>query len=499
MKLSKTNYLIYRDCGKNAWVKIHKPDIYKKYPLSAFEEGIIETGNEVDALARNLFPDGIAVNDRYDFEFTKELIKEKRPVIYQPVFETEKYQIACDIMVWNRITEKYDLYEVKASNNGEDKTAKDKLYAQDIGFQYVVLKDSGVPIGDLYLTRLNAEYVRSGDLDLNQLFTKENFTERVLEKEDLIREEMRIAYDYLAQEEEPKGHCQCITKGRNGHCTTFDYSNPNIPKYSVHDISRIGLSKRKLEDLIDSGILDILDVPEDMKLSDKQLNQINVARSKIDIIDEGEIKNFLDTIEYPIAFFDYETFPSALPRFSGYSPYNQIPFQFSVHILDSPDGELRHEEFIYTENKNPDIYIIEALQKLIPDKGSVIVWYKSFEMSRNKELAKRNPKFENFLVNLNDRIVDLEDPFKNQLYVHHNFKGKTSIKYILPALVPELSYKELKIQEGGTASNTWNKIVIGEYFDEEVREQIKNLLKYCELDTLAMVKIFEVLKKVANS
>ncbi|MBU4480091.1 DUF2779 domain-containing protein [Patescibacteria group bacterium] len=499
MKLSKTNYLIYRDCGKNAWVRIHRPDVFKKYPLSAFEEGIIETGNEVDILARNLFPGGVSIDDRYDFKYTKELMEEKTPVIYQPVFETEKYQIACDIMVWNKDTEKYDLYEVKASNSGEDKKKKDELYTYDIAFQYIVLKDLGIPVGKLYLTRLNCEYVRRGDLNLNEFFTKEDFTERVLENEDLVREEMRVAYDYLFQEDEPNGFCSCITKGRNGHCTTFEYSNPGIPKYSVHDISRIGLSKRKLEELIDSGIYDILNVPEDLKLSDKQSNQISVARSQKDIIDREEIKTFLDTIEYPIAFFDYETFPSAIPRFDGYSPYNQIPFQFSVHILEKPGEELKHKEFIYTGNKNPDEYVIKALQELIPGKGSVIVWYKSFEMSRNKELGKRNPDFEKFLSNLNDRVVDLEEPFKNQFYVHPHFKGKTSIKYILPALVPELSYKKLEIQEGGTASNTWNKIVTGEYSDEEIKKQTENLLRYCELDTLAMVEIFDVLQKIIRS
>ncbi len=496
MKLSKTNYLIYRDCGKNAWVRIHRSDIYNKYPLSAFEEGIIETGNEVDVLARNLFPDGVDVEDRTDFQYTKELIEEKEPILYQPVFETEKYQIACDIMVWNEMTEKYDLYEVKASNSGEGKKKKEELYTQDIGFQYIVLKDLGVPVGKLYLTRLNSEYIRNGDLDLNGFFTKEDFTERVLENEALIRGEMQMSYDYLFQKDEPKGHCQCVIKGRNAHCTTFEYSNPDIPKYSVHDISRIGLSKRKLEELIDSGIYDILDVPEDLKLSDKQLNQISVARSQESIIDREEVQTFLNTIEYPIAFFDYETFPSAIPRFDGYSPYNQIPFQFSVHILDKPDGELEHKEFIYTENKNPDIPMIEALEKFLPASGSVVVWYKSFEMSRNKELGKRNPDFEQFLINLNDRVVDLEDPFKNQFYVHPDFKGKTSIKYVLPALVPKLSYKELDIQEGGTASNTWNKIVTGGYINEEIEEQNKNLLKYCELDTLAMVEIFYVLQKL---
>lgn len=509
MKLSKTNYLIYRDCGKNAWLKIHKPDVYYEYPLSAFEEGIIETGNEVDNLARNLYSGGIAVENRKDFDLTKKLIKEKTPVIYQPVFQTGKYQIACDILVLNKETGKYDVHEVKASNGGDgkEKKVKNELYMRDLTFQYITMKEAGVDVGNLYLRRLNPDYVlRDNNLEINEFFTKEDFTEKVLENEELVKEEMRIAYDYLIQINEPAGHCSCIAKGRSAHCTTFNYSCPDVPEYSVHDINRIGLSKRKLEELIDSGIYSILDVPEDFKLSEKQENQIRVAKEKIEILDREGIQEFLGTLEYPIAFFDYETYPSAIPRFNGYKPYNQIPFQFSLHVLDEPNpnssktngqvGELRHKEFIHTDSTNPDLKLIEALQKYIPEKGSIVVYNKSFEVSRNKELAERNPTYKNFLENFNDRVVDLEDPFKFQLYVHPEFKGKTSIKYILPALVPELSYKELNIQEGATASNTWNQIVKGEFSPEEAQKQTKNLLKYCELDTLAMVEIFKFLQRL---
>ena len=496
--LSKTNYLIYQNCEKNAWLKIHKPDVYFKYPTSAFEEGLIETGNEVDKLAQDLYPNGVLVENRKDFDYTKKLVEEKTPVIYQPVFQTDKYQIACDIIVWDEETQSYDIHEVKASNSGDPKKKKRKndLYIKDLAFQYITMKEVGLPIGKLFLRRLNPDYTRQGELDINEFFTKEDFTKSVLEKEEFIKEEMLLAYNYLKQENEPSGNCSCITKGRNAHCTTFAYSNPNVPSYSVHDITRIGLSKRKLEDLIDSGIFNILDVPDEFKLSEKQENQIRVAKQKTEIIDREGIQDFLDTIKYPIAFFDYETFPSAIPRFEGYHPYNQIPFQFSVHILEKPGGELKHKEFIYTESGNPDLPLIKALQDLIPNKGSVIVWYKSFEMTRNKELGERNPEYKNFLQNLNDRIIDLEDPFKAQFYVLPEFKGKTSIKYILPALAPELSYKNMNIQEGATASNTWNKISLGELTKEEAEKQTENLLRYCELDTYAMVRILEVLEKI---
>lgn len=493
MKLTKTDFLIYKDCAKNAWLKVHKPDIYFAKPLSAFDEGIIETGNEIDELSRDLFPNGVLITNRNDLGETKKLIEKQAPVIYQPVFETDLYKIICDILVWNSNTKLYDLYEVKASNSGEDKKKKDELYTYDITFQYLVLKELNIPIGKFFLVRLNNEYIREAELDIHKLFTKEDFTERVLNVFDSVSTEMKIAYDFIIQEKEPHGSCKCITRGRSAHCTTFSYSNPHIPEYSVHDISRIGQSKKKLEELIDSGIFSIQDVPKEMKLSDKQRNQVDATQSGNVFIDKQEICSFLETISSPISFLDYETFPSAIPRFVGYRPFNQIPFQFSLHIFDKNKTEPTHAEFIFAEDKNPDRAIINALKKYLPNTGSILVWNKTFEMKINRELAQRNLEHKIFFENLNSRIIDLMDIFTGQFFIHPEFKGKTSIKYVLPVLIPELSYKTLDIQEGATASNTWNKIVNKEFSDDEIKEKVKNLCIYCKMDTYAMYAIWKYL------
>ena len=233
MKLTKTDYLIYKDCAKNAWLKVHKPDIYFAKPLSVFDQGIIETGNEVDFLARDLFLNGVLVSDRNDTKETARLIKSQTSVIYQPVFETHLYKVICDILVWNTASKVYDLYEVKASNSGKNKKIKDELYTYDIAFQYLVLKKLSIPIGKLNLIRLNSEYIRGIELDLEQLFSKEDFTEKVMNIVLIVEEEMKVAYEFLSKEEEPFGSCKCITRGRSSHCTTFSYSNPQIPEYSV--------------------------------------------------------------------------------------------------------------------------------------------------------------------------------------------------------------------------------------------------------------------------
>jgi hypothetical protein len=291
-----------------------------------------------------------------------------------------------------------------------------------------------------------------------------------------------------------------MLRGRSAHCTTFAYSNPNVPEYSIHSITRIGLSKRKLEYLVDNDILDIMDVPEDtegvFELSEAQRNQVRVAQSGKQITKRDGIESFLSTIKYPISFIDYETFASGIPRFFRYSPYDQIPFQFSLHVLEKDGADLKHWEFLYVDNTNPDVHFIKAMQKHIPANGSIIVWNKKFEMGINKKLAERNPEYKKYLDNINSRIIDLEDPFKNQYYVHPKFKGRTSIKYILPALVHDLSYKDMDIQEGGTASDTWNKIVTDQYSDKEKETKTNHLKKYCELDTYAMYAIWRKLREL---
>ena len=497
MKLTKTDFLIYQDCPHNAWVKIHEPDIFHSKPLSVFDQLIIETGNDVDELARELFPKGELI-ERGDAKKTRELIDNETPVLYQPYFATEHFVTASDILVWNKNAGKYDLYEVKASTTGEDKKKKEELYTNDIAFQLRVLRDCGVSIGRAFLVRLNPEYIRGADLNIRDLFVREDFTERATGVIGDVETQMETALAILNSDRMPTIPCGCIYRGRSAHCTTFTHINPIVPEYSVHDISRIGLSKKKLAELVENDILAIEDVPDDFKLSEPQRNQVEATISGKPSIDEGAIAEFIKTIKYPIAFFDYETFPSAIPRFLGYRPFDQIPFQFSLHVIAEEGSEAVHHEFLFTEAGNPDRELIVALRAAMPNTGSVISWNKPFEMTINSHLGSRHQDNAEYFADMNNRMIDLRDPFSGQLFVHPAFKGKTSIKAVLPVLVQngEGSYKELAIQEGATATETWNRIVTGEMLAKDVESARHNLLAYCRLDTLAMVLIFKKLKNL---
>ena len=491
-KLSKTNYLVYRDCVHNAWVKIHRPEVYHARPPSVFEQAVMDTGNDVDVRARDIFPGGVLIR-RGDAVGTAQLLAERYGVLYQPVFETDRYTTACDVLVWSEDRGVYDLYEVKASTSGDDRKAKDELYAHDLAFQANVLAECGVPLGRFNLVRLDSSYVSDGALDLDRLFTREDFTDRVTPLLETVGAEMDTAHDVLSLTTMPPAPCACVYKGRSSHCTSFSYINGHVPGYSVHDLTRIGASPRRLRSLVDAGILDITDVPDDFDLTANQANQVRAARQGQAFLEVEPLGEFLNRLRYPISFLDYETYPCALPRFAGFRPYDHVPFQFSQHVVSHPGGEAVHRDFLFTGRACPDEYFIGALKDAIPEEGSVVVWNRPFERGINAKLAERMPEARAFLEQVNERIVDLMDVFTGQMVVHPKFRGRTSIKWVLPALVPQLSYQGLAIQEGATASETWNRIVTGDLEGDEAEEARKDLLTYCKRDSLAMVEIWRAL------
>lgn len=492
MKLTKTDYLIYRDCAKNAWVKIHKPEIYFQSELSEFEKHIIETGNEVELVARKLFSNGILIEGRGEEsqKITQNYISNKKTILFQPVFLKECFLAAVDILEFNEETNSYSIYEVKASNEIDEKT-----YFYDLAFQVNLLRKTGLRIAGINLIYLNSEYVRSGDLDIVKLFKIDDVSEEINKICDVVALDMEKALTYLSNNSEPSGSCGCIYKGRSKHCATFSYSNSQVPEYSVHDIARIGSSKKKLIELIDSNIFHIKDVPEHIKLSEIQRNQVDAYIFDKVLIKKNKIAEELEGFIFPLYFLDYETFPSAIPRFDGFSPYQQIPFQYSLHVLEFPNGELKHFEFLHSEADDPSRPFIKSLQNHIGNVGSIIVWSKKFECMINKELAERIPEAHSFIESINSRVYDLMNIFSKQYYVHKDFQGSVSIKKILPVLAPELNYKELEIQEGGTAAQSWNKIISASLDKNEKEKIIQDLKKYCERDTYAMYAIWKTLRK----
>ncbi len=493
--LTKTDYILWRECKKNIWYKFHKPEIYNTQELSEFEKQIIETGNEVELIARKLFTKGFLVEGRGEDsqKITQDLLVSKKEIIFQPVFVKDNFLAAVDILELNQ-DGSYNIYEVKSTTEVDKKT-----HYHDLAFQVNLLEKCDIEIKKASVIHLNSEYVRQGEIEINKLFTIEEVTSTVKEIAWTVAKEMDFALKYLEQADEPKGYCDCVYKGRSNHCSTFAYSNPKVPEYGVHDILRIGASKAKLQDLIDVGIFELADVPEEIfkKLSLPQQNQITAHVKDLILQDKLSIQKELSSLVFPLYFLDYETFPCAIPRFDGFSPYQQIPFQYSLYVLESQEAELKHYEFIFTEKTDPSLEFLKSLQSNIGESGSIIVWNKKFECKINEQLAERNPNYQLLIEQVNARVYDLMDIFGKQFYVHKDFKGKISIKNVLPVLVPELSYKKLQIQEGGSASQKWNEIVT--FASEQEKEKvIADLKEYCKLDTYAMYAIWKHLYQLID-
>jgi hypothetical protein len=248
--------------------------------------------------------------------------------------------------------------------------------------------------------------------------------------------------------------------------------------------------------LEDAGIRNMLDVPNDFDLGKKREWQLKAAKEDKLCIDEQKIKKFLSEIKYPIYFLDYETMMSVVPYFEGHKPYQQVPFQYSLHILEKPGSELKHVEYLHKENSCPVKQLSESLKENIETEGSVIVWNQAFEMGCNEDMAVMHPEFKEFYKNVNSRVVDLMVPFFNFWYVDKRFGGSASIKSVLPVLCPDLSYKDLDIPEGAAAQRLWMEAVLDGKRDGEKEKILKDLWDYCGLDTLAMVRIWEFLENL---
>lgn len=515
--LTKTDFILFLECPNNVWVKRHRPDEYAKFELSEFELSLAVMGNEVEELARGMFPGGYLVERRSEGaqELTKKLIAEKTPVIFQAVFATDKYLAATDVLKWNESAQQYDIYEIKMSSADEEdeeeegapkgvNKKKELQYEHDLAFQVNVANECDVPLHKKYLVRLNRTYARKGELDFRpgELFVIQDKSDEIENLKTKDASLMSEAQSILSASKAPPTPCPCYYKGRNSHCTAFSYINPHVPAYSVHDINRIGSSKKYLKELLDQGILEVGDVPIDDRLRPKEskdpakpskprkLNQILAHKSQQPIVNLETLKAELDSLIFPLYFLDYETYPTAIPPYDGYHPYQQIVFQYSLHVLKDKASEPIHFERLILDGE-PSGRIAQSLREHLGNTGTVIVWFKTFENSRNRELANLQPSYRDFFLNVVERTYDLMDIVDGQHYVHPGFEGRASIKKVLPVLAPNLSYKKLAIQSGTDAIEAYRKIASGELTGTAAKEKERQMLEYCKLDTYAMYVLWK--------
>jgi len=493
--ISKTTFLSFLKCDRNEWMRIHKPNEVGKSERSDFELYLIKQGNEVEAAARKLFPKGVPITEIKDaaVEQTKQLMATRTPTIFQATFVVDGFIAKSDILVYDKGNNQWMLYEVKGTSAINEGNAGHREHIDDLAFQLSVLRRAGVSVDQCFVIHLNKKYVRSGDIDLSALFKTDDLSEKVEARLPFIEGKMTVAKQYLGSTIEPAPGCACLSKARKKHCASFQLSNPQVPAYSIHDISRIG--QEKLDLLVARGIFDLNDIPNDFDLTDRQKKQVLAHKQQKPMIDRVKIKAELDALAFPLYFFDYEAFGPAIPAFDGFGPYKHIPFQFSLHILRSRDAALEHIEFLHESLTDPSEEVVASLKRNIPTGGTVIAWYKPFEQMVNKEIGTRLPEHAEYFEEFNARIYDLMEIFSDQHYVHHGFKGSSSIKKVLETLELGLRYDSLDIREGGQAAGAWWRMVQPETPAAEKAKIAHALKDYCGVDTLAMYLIWRHLQE----
>ena len=484
--LSKSTFIKGVQCEKALY--LHKFNSELADEISQQQESIFQTGTNVGILAQELFPGGIDASPtdytKYfeSFKYTQQLIDEGAEVIYEAGFCFDYVMCFVDILV--KKDGRWHAYEVKSS------TKVSETHIIDASLQYYIMKNSGLELADISIIHIDNNYVRDGALDLNQLFHSVSVVNQAENNNDYVKNKLLDLHTTLSKDSVPNidigTHCSypydCNFKS---HCWK------HIPEYSIFDLSR--LNKKIKWSLYNDRHIEIKDLPTDTKLSDNQKIEIESYINQTEIINKSKIREFVKSLSNNIYHLDFETYQSAVPPFNGLKPYQQIPFQYSAHYENN--GTIEHCEFLADHSNDSREAFVKALINDMNKEGDILVYNIGFERGRLNELIRILPKYQAQLESIIDRMKDLMIPFKEKWYYVPAMKGSYSIKYVLPALVPSLSYDNLEINNGSSASSTYANLHTLSDLDQ-INQTRKNLLEYCKLDTFAMVKILEVLRLV---
>ncbi len=482
--LSKSKYLNGLQCPKYLWIILHEPE---KIPeVDAATQYIFDQGHLVGELAKKLFPRGIDVPAQSfedNLQKTRELIKQCVPMLEAGI-QAGKLYARADIL--NPASEdQWDIIEVKSSTSVKD------VNIDDVSFQKFCYEKAELRIRKCFLMHINNEYVKDGDIDPEQLFIAEDISDQVEEASAGIQDRIDAMLSVISTQQ-----CPDTAIGKHCHdpydCPLQEACWDFLPENSVFNLYRGG--KKSLE-LFENGVLTIKDIPDDYTLTSIQQIQKECEINGEPYIHRDEIRNFLETLDYPLYYLDFETFSPAVPMFDGTKPYQKIPFQFSLHIVERQGAKPRHYSFLAEDTEDPRPELLSRLKRVLGEQSSIVVYNQAFEKGVLKELAEAFPEYRSWVEDVLARIVDLIVPFRRFYYYDPMQQGSASIKRVLPALTGK-GYDELDISQGEDASIAFLEVTYGDV-PEEVRDKVRqDLEKYCGLDTEGMVWIVDRLREV---
>lgn len=489
--LSKSEYLLF--LKHPAWLWLKKHDKSKLPIVDDNQQALFDTGNLIEGYAQKLFPGGqlLGFNDFAEYQSlsqrTQEAISSGALTLFQAKFDSDDLTCICDVVIFTD-PKKVELYEVKSSTKVKPE------HEHDLAFQMTVLESLGYQVDKIAVIHINNSYVRQGEVDCDKLFTISEVTEDVKLKRTPTKHNIADALKVINNPTMPDISPRHARNGSIYEWLPIFKTLNSFAAGSIYDICTP--TPNLFAELEDLGITNMADIPDVIALSDKQMIHVQASRNNGSrTVNTPKIKEFLSSLQFPLYFLDYETLSSAIPAFDGLRPYQQVPCQYSLHVLETPGGDLQHFEYLHRTNTSPAAEIAQSLKENIGNEGTVLVWSEKFEKSCNRDLAKLAPDYKEFFEQLNDRIIDLMCPFSNGWFVDAGFLGSASIKKILPILVPSLKYSELSIGDGATAQRLWMQAVLEGREDVDKESLFLNLCEYCKLDTLAMVKIYEEICK----
>jgi hypothetical protein len=381
----------------------------------------------------------------------------------------------------------WDLFEVKGVTNLDDS------HMVELGFEARVLAGAGARLRRCWLVHLNKHYVRRGSIDPHRFFVKVDCTEQISALAQEIDQRTEDAQGTIQQHVCPEvkigfhcdSPCPCALREE---CWSY------LPEHNVTELYR---GKNKAFRLLQTGVQRISDIPDAESMTVNQEIQRRTIRTSETYVEPKAIRSFLQRLVFPLAFIDFETFSTGVPRFDGLKPYQRVPFQFSIHTLANFSASAEHRHLLAEGAVDPRREFMEKLRDAIPANGSVVAYNAIFEMGVLDECAEALPQFEHWVRSLAPRFIDLLQPFRKFSYYHAAQCGSASMKAVLPAIAGR-GYEDLAIRDGETASAEFLRVTFGQAMAEERQRVRSSLLSYCGLDTLGMIRIVEGLRKAVG-
>jgi|TARA_Y100000031_G_scaffold23588_1_gene25127 CRISPR/Cas system-associated exonuclease Cas4 (RecB family) len=483
--LSKSKYLTGLQCPRLIWIQFHEPaKIPEADPVTQY---IFDQGHMVGELAQKLFPDAIVIptdNFMGNIKQTSQLLEQRRPLCEAGILAKNLYS---RIDILNPVNKnEWDIVEVKSSTSVKD------IHISDVAYQRYCCSQAGLNIRKCFLTLINNQYVKEGQINPEGLFNLHDVTDQVEETSVGIQDRIDEILEVISREECPEmiigPHCRDPYECPLADCWDF------LPEHSVFSLYYGG---KKSFTMYDGGILTVREIPDDYKLNDKQRIQQTCVTSGEPHVDKQAIQDFLSSLQYPLYYLDFETIGPVVPLFDGVRPYQNIPFQFSVHVVKDEQSPPVHHSYLVSDTNDPRPALLAELQKVLGNSGSIIVYNKGFEDGILRDLAGAFPAYNDWINQVCSRLVDLLVPFRNFDYYHPAQKGSASLKAVLPAITGR-GYEDLDISDGQLASITFLRSTYGDMPEEDREKVMRDLEEYCSRDTEGMIWIVERLGQNAQ-